>query len=303
LKHSLKYDRVVRAGFSWVCGLFLFGWATCAFAREPDTFWTYKTVDGKELQMHVFLPEAYEAGTAFPAFVFIHGGSWQGGDPNWHYPDCTYWASRGMVAVSIAYRLKDRDHVEVPLECVKDAKSAIRFLRAHADELKIDPDRIVAAGDSAGGQLAAATATITGEQTNDDLFDDSVSCIPNAVILTSPYFKCDPSLSPPFHVKPGLPPFITFLGDQDPAIKVEDLLAFHDSLLAVGVDSEYYVGKGGPHGFCNGRNPRNEYFYWSVDLTDRFLTRHGILSGEPIVTIPEGVRRLGADDVLIYSKE
>lgn len=277
-------------------GLLLLGWASLSCASEPDAFWTYKTIDDKELRMHVFLPKGYEEGTNFPAFVIIHGGSWQGGDPNWHYPDCTYWASRGMVAVSVYYRLKDRDHVEVPLECVKDAKSAIRYLRAHADELKIDPDRIVAAGDSAGGQLAAATAMITGEHTNDEQFDRSISCVPNAVILTSPYFKCEQSLAPPNHVKPGLPPFITFLGDKDPAIKVEDLLAFHDSLLAAGVDSEYYVGKGGLHGFGNGRDPRNEFFYWSVELEDRFLTKHGILSGEPLVTIPEGVRRLGADD-------
>ena len=295
--------RALRVGFAWACGLMMVGCATRARAREPDTFWTYKSVGGKALQMHVFLPKGYEAGTVFPAFVFFHGGSWQGGEPGWHYPDCAYWASRGMVAVSVAYRLKDRDEVEVPLECVKDVKSAIRFLRAKAAELKIDPDRIVAAGDSAGGQLAAATAMITGERTNDDQFDLSISCIPNAVILTSPYFKCEQSLSPPYHVRPGLPPFITFLGDKDPAIKVDDLLAFHDSLLAANVDSEYYVGKGGLHGFGNGRNPRNEFFYWSVELEDRFLTRHGILTGEPLVAIPEGVRCLGADDVLIYTRD
>lgn len=296
------YNRGLRAGFLWIFSLLISGWVTGADAREPDTFWTYKTVAGIELKLHVFLPEGYTTGTVFPAFVFFHGGSWQGGDPNWHYPDCAYWASRGMVAVSVYYRLKDRDQVEVPLECVKDAKSAIRFLRTHAYKLKIDPERIVVAGDSAGGQLAAATAAITGDHTNDDSFDPAISCVPNAVILTSPYFKCETSLSPPYHVKPGLPPFITFLGELDPAIKVEELLSFHDSLLAADVDSEYYVGKGGLHGFCNGRNPRNEFFYWSVELADRFLTRHGILTGAPRVLIPDGVRRLGAEDALTFTR-
>ena len=91
-----------------------------------------------------------------------------------------------MIAASVDYRLKTRDKVRVPLECVKDAKSAIRFLRKNARLLKVDPDRIVAAGGSAGGQLAAATAMIDAKETNDDQYDLSISCKPNAVILYNP---------------------------------------------------------------------------------------------------------------------
>ena len=60
---------------------------------------------------------------------------------------------------------------------------------------------------------------------------------------------------------------------------MEDLLAFHQALKQTGNDSEYYVGKGAPHGFCNGRNPKNQYFYWSLELEDQFLVKHGILTG------------------------
>ena len=151
----------------------------------------------------------------------------------------------------------------------------------------MDPDRIVAAGGSAGGQLAAATAMI--EAVNDDGYDLSVSCVPNAVILYNPYFKCREDLSPPNFIAGGLPPFITFLGDQDPAIKVEDLNSFHESMLAAGNHSEYHVGQGGKHGFCNGRDPTNPFFYWSLELADRFLVRHGILTGGPNVRRPPGV--------------
>ena len=258
-----------------------------AFGAEPDSQWTYKIVDGKELKMDVFLPEGYDAEAQFPVFVVFHGGSWQAGEPNWHYPDCEYWRSRGMVAVSVEYRLKTRDHIEVPLECVKDAKSAIRFLRKNAAELKINREKIVAAGGSAGGQLAAALAMVPGA--NDDCYDLSISCVPNAVVLYNPYFKCQADLSPPNFVKEGLPPFITFLGDQDPAIKVEDLNEFHEALKAAGNDSEYYVGKGGMHGFCNGRNPHNPFFYWSLELEDRFLVKHGMLTGSSKVRRPVGV--------------
>ncbi|MGB0993754.1 MAG: alpha/beta hydrolase [Akkermansiaceae bacterium] len=258
-----------------------------------DTQWTYKTVNGKQLKLDVFLPEGYkESKKPHPVFAVYHGGSWRSGEPNWHYPDCEYWRSRGMVAVSVAYRLKDRDNVQVPLECVKDAKTAIRFLRKNAQKLKIDLNKIVAAGGSAGGQLAAALGTITSRNTNDTSYDLAISCKPNAVVLYNPYFKCAAPLSPPQHVIKNLPPTITFLGGKDHAIPVADLLKFHNSLKAHGNASEYYVGIEGKHGFCNGRNPRNPYFYWSINLTDQFLVKHGMLTGSSKVVISNGVKRL-----------
>lgn len=268
-------------------GCILSGVSASENQHVPDTQWTYKIVDGKALKMDVFLPEGYDSNDDFPVFVVFHGGSWEAGEPSWHYPDCAYWSSRGMVAVSVDYRLKTRDQIEVPLECVKDAKSAIRFLRKNAGKLKINPDALVAAGDSAGGQIAAAVAMI--DAANDDYYDRTISCMPNAVILYNPYFKCRPDLSPPNFIKGGLPPMITFLGDRDPAITVKELNRFHESLKIAGNDSEYYVGKGGVHGFCNGRNPMNPFFYWSLELEDRFLVKHGILSGDPQVRRPPGV--------------
>jgi acetyl esterase/lipase len=278
----------------------VFGVASvCRAQCDPDTQWTYKTVNGKELRMDVFLPEDYASGKAFPVFVVFHGGSWQAGEPNWHYPDCEYWRSRGMIAASVEYRLKTRDQVEVPLACVQDAKSAVRFLRANAEDLKVNPDKIVVAGGSAGGQMAAAVAMIDGA--NDDSYDLSISCVPNAVILYNPYFRCQAELSPPNFIKSGLPPFITFLGDQDPAIKVEDLNTFHEDLLGAGNASEYYVGKDGKHGLCNGRNPMNPYFYWSLELEDRFLVKHGLLTGASKVKRPDGVKPVIEVDIKLAS--
>jgi len=279
--------------------------SVCAINTQPlapDTMWTYKEVGGKALQLSVFLPERYENSTeTFPIFVVYHGGSWAVGEPNWHYPDCEYWAQRGMIAVSVDYRLSKRDGVKVPLECVKDAKSAVRFLRKNAVRLKVDPDKMVIAGGSAGGQLAAAMATLSSPETNDDCYDFSISCVPNAVILYNPYFKCEASLSPPNFLRAGLPPFITFLGSEDPAITVESIVEFHEALKSHGGASEFYVGKGGKHGLCNGRNPRNPYFYWSLELEDQFLVKHGIIEGPSLVEVPAGVRRLVAvEDFYAY---
>lgn len=261
--------------------------------RRPDTYWTYKTVGEQALKLSVFLPDGYsDSDQLYPVFVVYHGGSWQVGEASWHYPDCTYWSQRGMVAVSVDYRLGKRDGVEVPLECVKDAKSAIRFLRKHADALKLDPDRIVAAGGSAAGQLAAAVAMVDTAVSNDSSYDLSVSCVPNAVVTYNPYYKCVAELSPPNFIATGLPPMISFLGDDDPAITVDSLRSFHDHLKATDNHSEYYVAKGGKHGLCNGRNPKNPYFYWSLELIDQFLVKADILSGGSLVQIPEGVKKL-----------
>lgn len=267
----------------------------------PDTLWTYKEINGKLLKMSVFLPDNYKSSEhTFPIIVIFHGGSWKEGEVSWHFPDCEYWSKRGMIAVSVDYRLKDRDGIEVPLECVKDAKSAIRFLRINQLKLKVDTGRVVVAGDSAGGQLAAAMGTIVSKETNDDCYDVSISCKPNAVILTNPYFKCVRELSPPNYIRNGLPPFITFLGDEDPAITVESMNEFHNALKAAGNTSELYIGHGGKHGFCNGRNPDNPFFYWSLELEDQFLVKHGILSGTSIVKVPLAVPLLKKNEYDTY---
>ncbi len=264
-------------------------------SREPDTQWIYKSISGKDLKMDVFLPMGFaKAEKKFPTIVIFHGGSWAEGESNWHWPDCTYWSKRGMVAVSVDYRLKNRDQVQVPLECVKDAKSAIRFLRSNSDRLKIDPKRIVAMGDSAGGQLAAATATLTDPKSNDDAYDLSISCIPQAVVLTCPWFKTAPDMCPPKHLKQGSPPFITFAGGSDTAIPVAEMIEFHELLKEKDIVSELYIGNQGKHGFCNGRNPYNRFFYWSVELTDRFLVKQGILGGASMVSVPKIEKGFGS---------
>ena len=92
-------------------------------------------------------------------------------------------------------------------------------------------------------------ATLTSPETNDAVYDLSISCVPNAVILYNPYFKCEASLSPPNFVVDGLPPMITFLGSEDPAITVESIVAFNDDLKAHGSHSSAanrFYGSGRP---------------------------------------------------------
>jgi len=105
----------------------------------------YKTIDGHELALHVFEPPECATNEKRPAIVFFFGGGWNKGTPSQFYPHCEHLSSLGMVAMSAEYRIKSK-HGTTPFECVKDAKSAVRWIRSHADELGIDPHRIAAGG-------------------------------------------------------------------------------------------------------------------------------------------------------------
>jgi acetyl esterase len=118
----------------------------------------YKQVGERELSLHVFEPAGKEPTARRPAIVFFHGGAWAIGNPDQFYYQCDYLARRGMWAARAEYRLTAPGARIKIADIVLDAKDAVRYVRSHAADLGIDPDRIAAAGGSAGGHLAAATA-------------------------------------------------------------------------------------------------------------------------------------------------
>ncbi|MGH9847685.1 MAG: alpha/beta hydrolase, partial [Blastocatellia bacterium] len=143
----------------------------------------YKTIGEVKLYLHIFRAAERPKAEKLPAIVFFFGGGWNSGTVNQFVKHSEYLASRGMVAVVADYRVKSR-HGVTPLECVADAKSAIRWVRAHAGDFGIDPSRIAAGGGSAGGHLAAATALVEGlDEKGEDL---KVSSAPNALALFNP---------------------------------------------------------------------------------------------------------------------
>ncbi len=90
-----------------------------------------------------------------PAIVFIHGGGWRNGDkraPSFLNPTLTY-AAKGYVCITVNYRLLTNDSTAID-HCVEDVKNAVRWLRAHAGEYNVDPNRIGATGNSAGAHLS-----------------------------------------------------------------------------------------------------------------------------------------------------
>ncbi len=148
---------------------------------EPQAKIEYKRVGEKPFYLHVFKP-SQDSAQPRPAIVFFFGGGWSNGSPEQFYSQAKYLSDSGMVAFCADYRVKSRDDSRV-IDCVADAQDAILYVRDHAKELQVDPNRIVAAGGSAGGHLAAATATVDykGTQTNvEERFR------PNALVLFNP---------------------------------------------------------------------------------------------------------------------
>lgn len=117
----------------------------------------YERAAGRALLLHVLPARNAPPGRPAPAILLFFGGGWLHGSIHQFEPQAQALADRGMTAILVDYRVLCRDGVD-PRAGMKDAAAAMRFVRAHADELSIDPRRIAAGGGSAGGQLALSTA-------------------------------------------------------------------------------------------------------------------------------------------------
>lgn len=259
---------------------------------KPDRTVTYKTVGKTKLQLEVFEPENLKPSDSRSAIVFFFGGGWNGGATKQFYQQAEALSDLGMVAFCAEYRVKSRDKT-TPFECVKDGKSAIRWVREHASELGIDPDKVVAAGGSAGGHVASCTDLIIGYEEDGENLD--VSSRPNATILFNPVldttkegygaarFKADQQtvLSPCHQVRENLAPTIVFHGTKDTTVPYENAERFTKLMKKGGNECTLIpvVGKG--HGSFNAPafRPKNDKADYELTMTNsiEFLETHGFL--------------------------
>lgn len=260
-------------------------------AETPDRIVLYKAIGDVKLALHIFNPLDHKASDKRPAIVFFFGGGWNGGTPKQFYPQSEYLASRGMVAICADYRVKSR-HKTTPRECVKDGKSALRWIRAHCKELGIDPSKLAAGGGSAGGHVAAATATTDGF--NEEGEDLSVSCLPNALVLYNPVFDNGPTgfgydrvkeywqqISPLHNIDSATPPTIVFLGTKDKLIPVATAENYQSRMREVDARCELRLYHGQEHGFFNQSKGAKGKYRETMIEADKFLSSLGYLQELP----------------------
>ncbi|MDF1860391.1 MAG: CocE/NonD family hydrolase [Verrucomicrobiales bacterium] len=243
---------------------------------QPDEKRIYKKIDGRELEMHLFHPEGHDpARDRRPAFLFIHGGGWAGGEPLRFYSFARHFADLGMVTASIQYRLWDRSGKgNTVFDCVKDGRSAVRYLRENAAALGIDPDKIAISGGSAGGHVAVSAALF--DEVNESTDNLEISCRPDLMVLLNPVIDTSDAgygkvrigerwkeLSPVHHVKSGLPPTIIFHPTGDQVVPYLGSKQFHEASLKLGNESELVDYEGGWHG----------YFIFDLKLYDALISR------------------------------
>ena len=253
----------------------------------------YKQIEDTKLYMEIYNPESMDSAKKYPVIVFFFGGGWSSGSTSQFEPHAKYFTQRGMVCVLVDYRVKDRQQT-TPFESLKDAKSSIRFLRENANKFHIDTSKIVAAGGSAGGHLAAATALINDYNEISD--NKSTSCIPNALVLYNPVIDNGPggygynkigeaykNFSPLHNIREGMPPAIIFLGTNDQIIPVETAKYFQKAMEKVKSQCVLKLYEGQGHGFFNYKNLEN--YKKTVFETDAFLQSIGYLKESPVVEI------------------
>jgi len=257
-----------------------------AATPAPTRSVVYKEVGDAKLMLHIFEPAGHKKSDKRPAVLFFHGGAFKGGSPSQFYWMSDYLASRGMVAFSAQYRLSQKSDAQKydASVCITDGKSAIRWVRAHASELGVDPNRLAVGGGSAGGTLAAATDVLKGlDEKSEDL---SVSSRPNLLILFNPaMFKNSTPLELSDYTK-DMSHTLLMVGTKDSFLNDAKKLFKHSSEGGWSGKTKVYTAEGAVHGFFNGPPWRERTAY----LMDQFLAEHGYTKGEPTLKLDGGAQ-------------
>lgn len=260
----------------------------------PGRQYIYKHTRGEPQAMEVYFPEGHDpAGEKVPCLLLFHGGGWGNGDLSTFRYDCSYFASRGIVAATANYFMHSReDRQKLPetisrkQACVTDAKSAIRWIKQHAAELGIDPEKIVVGGGSAGGHISLLATLNPG--INDPADPVGIDTSVAGYVLFNPALSDQdepyPDVNALNFLSSGFKPAVVFFGSGDkwkPAWdKAHELLNRNGD----GEQVQLWLAEGQEHGFFN-RQPWKDL---TMIKTDIFLESIGILSGEPTLKTPPG---------------
>lgn len=253
----------------------------------------YARYGNREMHLDLYLPKL--GAGVFPAVVWVHGGGWTGGSKTRFRRQAALLAARGFAGACIEYRLAGEAKFPAALQ---DVKASVRYLRANAAKYRIDPNKIGAAGGSAGGHLVAMLGTTAGiARFEGDGGNSGYSSRVQAVIALYPAtdlvssgkrnptgtsgglytflgatYAEKPDLwadaSPLTHVNKNAPPFLCMHGDQDKLVPFQQSVDLVNRLKAAGARAELFTAEGGGHGFANGP----KWFAPALDRIDQFFT-------------------------------
>lgn len=253
-------------------------------AVEPGKVIAYKSVRGQAQNLEVYFPPNHQVGKSkVPGVLLFHGGGWSGGDLNQFRYACDYFARRGLVAATANYRMHTKEEADrLPAGisrkriCITDARSAIRFMKSHADEWGLDPQRVIVGGGSAGGHLAVLSSMTSGlDDPQDDLTIDTTAV---AWLLFNPVFTLDGKDGDPLvdvfpHLRPQLPPAVFIFGTKDSWKPASDALVM--KLRAQANQAAMWVAVDQGHSFWF----KNPWYDLTLAECDRFLVGLGLLQG------------------------
>ncbi|WKN42366.1 alpha/beta hydrolase [Tunicatimonas pelagia] len=222
---------------------------------------TYKTVDGYDLDIHLFMPDTTTFKASAPTMVCFHGGSWTEGKPDYFFWAGDHYTQQGWAVAVVEYRIAAR-HGTLPFASVKDARSAIRWLRENAKRLNIDISKIVATGNSSGGHLSLATAL--ADDCNETSDNVEISPVPNALIVIAGVYDLTvenaqwisraaedeqmvTDISPNHLMKKELPPTLIIHGSQDNNCPYPTAQYFATEMKALGNTIDFHAIEGAGH--------------------------------------------------------
>ena len=264
----------------------------------PGKKYIYKTANGQPLEMEIYFPPRHDPKTAsVPGVILFHGGSWIGGSLDQFRSLCAYLASRGLVCATAQYRFHKGEKLPVAAMikriCITDAKSAIRWFKQNAKELGVDSNRIISGGGSAGAHISTIATLSPGLNDPGDPKEIDTSVI--AYVWFNPAFSPsdskDPEVDALRYMKPQMPPSIVFFGDKDDYKKGWDTV--HEKIRSLGPDTaELLIAPGQGHSFFNAV----PWMTACAIAVDEFLTKLGLLIGEPSLNPPASGQRLVPDN-------
>ena len=241
----------------------------------------YKTIDTTNLILKIIYPQVIEKDKKYTTVVFFFGGSWKKRNIDQFLPHAQELSKIGIISVLADYRVENI-HKTTPIECVKDARDAMRYIRLNAENLQIDTAKIIAAGGSAGGHLAAATACI---DSFDNIEDKSIDITPKAIVLFNPVINNGPNggygydrvksyykkFSPAHNIKRGMRATLFIIETKYQLIPIEMALDYQKQMVENGNRCDLYLYSDQKHSFFNYNKGKNPYYFTTLSAMISFI--------------------------------